>query len=65
MNLLQFTEIARAAVPMTETDHDMFNGAPEGSLIAFSETAVYIISETEVSIITEDDCVRFELSELI
>lgn len=64
MNLFQLAEIVKSAVPMTDLDYQAWSGAPRGSLIAESEVAVYIISETEISVITEDSESRYELKKL-
>jgi hypothetical protein len=64
MNLIQLAEIVKSAEPMDELDYESFPGAPEGSLIAYSEIAVYIVSENEISVVTEDSETRYELTKL-
>lgn len=64
MNMFQLAEIVKSAVPMTDMDYQTWAGAPQGSLIAESEVAIYIISETEISVITEDSESRYELKKL-
>lgn len=40
--------------PMTDSDYQGFAGAPENSLIAYSDLAAYILCGNTLSVITED-----------
>jgi hypothetical protein len=40
--------------PMSDFDRNAFAGAPKDSLIASSDVAVYILSDNQLSVITED-----------
>ena len=64
MNLIQLAEVMKSARPMTDLDYQAWSGAPRGSLIAESEVAIYIISDNEVSVITEDTETRYEFNKL-
>lgn len=40
--------------PMTDSDYQGFAGADEGSLIAYSDLAAFVLKGNKLSVITED-----------
>jgi len=49
--------------PMSENDRQGFAGAPADALIASSDLAVYILSENQLSVITDDYETQFKLNQ--